>query len=127
MESNPFPPLPPTIIEELIDNKIPYISKNLSEYYLDNAIILFDFIKNDFDKIMLTTAYAAITKLNYWEYIKNMPEEFSVCSNEINEIYKVIEDFGYDGHSGGSFIYIIKTMQYIIKHGLGKFKLNCNQ
>ena len=75
------------------------------------------------DRIMYTTAYDAITKLELWNYIKNFNEDSFMFSNspKIMRIYNKIEELGYTGHSGASFGYIMRNMEYIAKYGIEKF------
>ena len=94
------PPLPP--IEE---NFIPGI---------------FNYIKNKTDRIMLQSAYKAITVTENWEFIKNVTDFY--LDDEINKIYKKIEELGYYGHSGCSFICTMNKMRFIANYGEEKFK-----
>jgi hypothetical protein len=40
----------------------------------------------------------------------------------VNIIYNKIEELGYTGHSGASFGFTMRTMQYIATHGERKFR-----
>jgi hypothetical protein len=68
---------------------------------------------------MFATAYKAIAITEKWEYIKNMTDIFDP---ESNIIYKKIEELGYEGHSGCSFMCTLREMQFIAKYGEQKFK-----
>jgi len=68
---------------------------------------------------MFTTAYKAITLTEIWEYIKNIESFFGPDSNHI---YNKIEELGYQGHSGCSFMVTLREMQFIAKYGDKKFK-----
>jgi len=96
---NSLPPSPPKKEEEL------------------NGTFLY--LKNKGDKIMFSTAYSAINQTETWDYIKELP---SFYGPEINNIYKKIEELGYDGHSGCSFMATMREMQFIAKYGENKFK-----
>ena len=96
---NILPPEPPTEIEELNGT--------------------FKYIKSISDQIMFSTAYKAITMTETWDYIKKMETIFGPDSDRI---YKKIEELGYDGHSGCSFMCTLSEMQFIANHGEKKFK-----
>jgi hypothetical protein len=81
----------------------------------------FEFI-NPAEKIMYETAFNAITQLELWEYMKNSNESTFIDSNEIQQIYQKIEELGYNGHSGNSFILIMYRMRCISLIGLESYK-----
>ncbi len=87
--------------------------------------------KSDFDKInsihereMIENAYNAVTMTaGGWDYLKNFNEESFMFSS--NPMVKSISDnmvtLGYDGHSGASFGWTMRTMEYLAKHGKEAF------
>ena len=79
----------------------------------------FKYINNISDRKMFTTAYKAITLTETWEYIKNMESFFGPDSNRI---YNKIEELGYLGHSGCSYMCTLREMQFIARHGEKEFK-----
>ena len=82
----------------------------------------FDFITDSREKVMLETAYQAITSLELWDYMKNPTNSYMVSSDkEVYLIMNEIQKLGYDGHSGGSFGCTMRDMQYIAQHGLSKY------
>ena len=83
----------------------------------------FDYIPESY-RIMYSTAFDAITQLELWPFIKNFNEKSFMFSSapELNQIYKQIEKLGYEGHSGGSFGCIMRSMEYIGKNGLKQFE-----
>ena len=84
----------------------------------------YQFVSADF-RTMYTTAHAAITQLELWNFIKKDPGQGGFTFNdteEIKMIYSRIEELGYAGHSGSSFGCIMRSMQYVAKHGYEKFK-----
>ena len=85
----------------------------------------FEYIKNTSDRIMLYTAYNAITNTESWEFIKDY-QELDYTNNFIiiDKITQEIKRLGYNGHSGCSFMFTMRTMQYIAKYGEEKFKNN---
>lgn len=96
---NTLPPQPPKKEEEL------------------NGSFLY--IKSISDRKMFSTAYKAITMTETWDYIKKMESCFGP---ESNRIYNKIEELGYQGHSGCSFMCTLSEMQFISIHGEKKFK-----
>jgi hypothetical protein len=83
----------------------------------------FEYITTPGDRKMLVTAYQAITITETWEYVKNM-QELNSSAQEIKRIFDKIVAFGYDGHSGCSFLITMRAMQYIAKHGEAEFRQN---
>jgi hypothetical protein len=76
-------------------------------------------------RIMYTTAHAALTQLELWNFVKKDPGSGGfMFSNapEVIQIYAKVEQLGYLGHSGSSFGSILRSMQYIAKHGYDNFK-----
>jgi len=96
---NTLPPQPPMREEELNGN--------------------FMYIKSISDRKMFSTAYKAITITENWDYIKKMSSTFG---SEYNNIYNKIEELGYDGHSGCSFMATLREMQFIANYGEKLFK-----
>ena len=83
----------------------------------------FSFITDSYEKLMLDTAYQAITSLELWEYMSQPNEGYMLSSDkELGLIMNEIVKLGYDGHSGGSFGCTMRDMQYIATHGLLKYK-----
>jgi len=82
----------------------------------------FEYIQNINDRKMLSSAYDAITITETWDFIKNL-YEFNNYP-ELNRIMHKIEELGYYGHSGISFIMVINSMKYIAIYGEKSFKEN---
>jgi len=84
----------------------------------------FDFIPNNDERIMISTAVTAITQLELWDFIKDFKEKSFMLSEDkrVNKIYNKIEELGYSGHSGGSFGITMRHMEYIAKNGFEKYK-----
>jgi hypothetical protein len=85
----------------------------------------------DFDKInsihereMIKNAYNAITMTEGgWDFMKNFNEEsFMFSSNPmIRTISGNMEKLGYNGHSGASFGWTMRSMEYLAKNGKDAF------
>lgn len=82
----------------------------------------FEFVTNG-DRIMFVTAHAAISQLEFWDYMKRDTESYMFSSDsEVGKIYAKIEELGYTGHSGGSFGCTMRAMQSIAQNGYDKFR-----
>ena len=81
------------------------------------------YIKDRETREMCTNAWAAITFSNNWDFVAQDIESF-MWSNDprISEITEKMEEFGYSGHSGSSFGYTMRNMQYLVHHGEEEFK-----
>jgi hypothetical protein len=88
----------------------------------------FDYIPEE-KRSMYSTAYDAITPLELWPFMKNFNEDNFMFSSapEIQRIYNQIEVLGYTGHSGSSFGFIMRSMEYIGKHGIKQFEEEYNK
>jgi hypothetical protein len=82
----------------------------------------FEFINNG-DRIMFVTAHAAISQLEFWDFMKKDTESYMFSGdNQVTTIYAKIEELGYTGHSGCSFGCIMRAMQSIAQNGYDKFR-----
>jgi hypothetical protein len=103
-----FPPSPPTPVEEtdpllLIPGEF--------EYMVEHS------------RIMLQTAYRAITLTENWEFMKQPIDSFMLSSDtRVINIYNTIETLGYYGHSGFSYGWTMRQIQFIAKNGEQKYK-----
>ena len=105
-----YPPLPPSSLEDKVT-----INKFIPGE--------FNYIKNNNYKIMLLTAWKAITELELWDFLKLNIESFVFSTDpRIIFIYDYIQTLGYDGHSGASFGNIMREMQFIAKNGEEEFR-----
>lgn len=91
---------------------------------MNNAISeKFDFIKDENDNIMISTAFFAVNQLELWDYMKSHNGSFMFSSNSnIVRIYDKIEELGYNGHSGSSFAITLRNIKFIADNGIDKFK-----
>lgn len=83
----------------------------------------FNYIKNQNHKIMLETAWKAVTVLDLWDFMKQDIETYAFSMDpRVNQISNKIEEFGYIGHSGMSFGFIMRDMQFIAKYGEEEYR-----
>jgi hypothetical protein len=90
---------------------------------MSTSVNTFDFIPAS-DRSMYTTAFDAITQLELWPFIKGFSGESFMFSSapEVGRISSRISQLGYGGHSGASFGFTMRAMEYIGKNGLDKFQ-----
>jgi len=107
-EMNIVPPIPPINETETLDNKN-------NKRFVPGQFL---YIKSDDYREMLQNAWTAITQLDLWDYMKRDTESYMLSSDtEIDIIHKKMEALGYDGHSGSSFGWTLRQMQYIAQNG----------
>lgn len=82
----------------------------------------FLYIQDKHSREMLINAWNAITEVDLWDYMRNDCYSY-MCSNDeqISIISNKMEELGYNGHSGFSFGWTMRQMQYIAKHGEEKY------
>ena len=106
-------------------NKIDYFA--ITFYYQKSCemeSIDFTTINDDHSRKMMENAFNAITATEGgWDYLRTFAEETFMYSR--NPIVQTISDnmvkLGYDGHSGASFGWTMRTMEYLAKHGKEAF------
>jgi hypothetical protein len=82
----------------------------------------FDYV-NDWDREMLSNAWQAITLTENWDFMKSNIESFMWSEDpRVNIISAKMVELGYNGHSGASFGYTMRRMQYIAQNGEKKFR-----
>ena len=87
----------------------------------------FEYISDEFEREMLVNAWQAITLSNNWDFVSHDINSFMLSKDpRINIIAMKMQELGYDGHSGCSFGYTMRNMQYLAKHGEKKFKQSFN-
>lgn len=78
---------------------------------------------NDWDREMFVNAWQAITLTENWEFMKTDIESFMWSDDlRVDIISAKMVELGYNGHSGSSFGYTMRRMQYIAINGEEKFK-----
>lgn len=93
---------------------------------IDEEIIIageFNYVNSTSTRIMLQNAYQAITSTETWEFVKKDIQSFMLSTSpEILRITEKMEKLGYSGHSGCSFGWTMRQMQYIAKNGEEEYK-----
>jgi len=110
------------LIKKLTGNDIFYVRK-FNEFKDKVGDGKMEYIKDRDTREMCTNAWAAITFSNNWDFVSEDVESF-MWSNDprIDQISEKMEEFGYDGHSGTSFGYTLRNMQYLVQNGEAEFK-----
>ena len=82
-------------------------------------------IKDDHTRFMLENAYQAITVAEGWEFMKTFNDNnygFMFSDSPMTgKIMSKMEELGYSGHSGNSFAWTMRTMEFLAKHGREDF------
>lgn len=111
-EMNNLPPIPPIKETEKETETLRTLNKNI---FVPGQFL---YIKSDNCREMLQNAWTAITQLELWDYMKCDTESYMLsCDPEIDIIHKKMEALGYFGHSGSSFGWTLRQIQYIAQNG----------
>jgi hypothetical protein len=82
-------------------------------------------IKDEHSRFMLENAYQAITVAEGWDFMKTFNDNqygFMFSDNPMTgKIMSKMEELGYSGHSGGSFGWTMRNMEFLAKHGKDEF------
>jgi hypothetical protein len=130
IESNNYsamPPLPPVQVLKII---IPDNIYNEQEQSHKPQTPRETFVKGQFlyindthDRKMLVNAWNAIDELDLWDYMKK--EQDNYMFNTDRELFRImakIEELGYNGHSGFTFAWTMRQLQYIAQNGEEKYR-----
>lgn len=85
----------------------------------------FSTIQDSHSREMLENAYQAITLCEAWDFMKsfNDNQHGFMFSNDpmTGKIMNKMEELGYGGHSGSSFGWTMRMMEYLAKYGREAF------
>ena len=110
----------PFFEEETIEETKEKVQSPGKIHYMDD---LFEYINDCYERNMIINAYNAITLSEMWDFVKQPIESFTwSCDYRVGLIMDKMVELGYTGHSGSSFGFIMRTMQYIAVNGLDQFK-----
>lgn len=88
----------------------------------------FEYVKDRHSREMLVNAWQAITLTENWDFVRQPIDSFMFSNDpRVNIIGQKMGELGYDGHSGASFGWTMRTMQYIANHGEKKYKEIVNE
>ena len=101
---------------------------DLTQFYHWISFKMIDYISIGYTKDeeeMLQDAYQAIEKTNMWGYMKQEPSGEGYMYTDDEELRLIHRHLEYDGHSGASFAWTMRTMQQIAKLGEEAFIKEC--
>jgi hypothetical protein len=126
-----FPPSPPTLVEE---RSIITVSSQETISTINTAITpetdtfipgKFEYVKCAHTREMLANAWQAINLTETWDFVRMPTESFMMSRDDrIWVITAKMEELGYDGHSGFSFGWTLRQMQFIAQYGETRFREN---
>ena len=88
----------------------------------------FNTISDEHSRFMLKNAHQAITLAEAWHFMRTFSDHSFMLSSSpvVSDIMKKMSELGYDGHSGCSFGWTMRQMEFLAKNGkevyLGKFE-----
>jgi len=86
----------------------------------------FSFIKDEHTRRIVANGYEAVDKLELWSWLKAFDAEggFMFCSHpNVSAIGNKMESLeNPPGHSGFSFAFTMRHLEYIAKNGLDEYK-----
>ena len=79
----------------------------------------FNTIPDEHSRFMLKNAHQAITMAEAWQFMRTFSDQsFMFSSNPIvSDIMKKMSELGYDGHSGSSFGWTMRQMEFLANNG----------
>ena len=79
----------------------------------------FNTISDEHSRFMLKNAHQAITMAEAWQFMRTFNDQsFMFSSNPIvSDIMKKMSELGYDGHSGSSFGWTMRQMEFLAING----------
>ena len=110
------PPVPPTPQEEI---RVKHIDVGNGE---------FNYISDKQSRLMLQYGWKAVTLTENWNFLRKHVGPY-IFSNtpEIKIIYNKIEELGYYGHSGSSFMLTLRNLETLARIGEDEFKNGWNK
>jgi hypothetical protein len=79
------------------------------------------------NRMMLKNAHQAITMAEGWDWIRNFTGQSFMFSKDamIGNISRNMVTLGYSGHSGSSYGWTMRCMEYLAKNGKDAFLSMC--
>lgn len=124
---NNLPPTPPNKLEEekselCLDAEILELSEPVITR-INRGNGKMDYIESEHSRTMLENAWKAINLTETWDFVSQPIESFMWSNDKrICIITEKMEKLGYNGHSGFSFGWTMRNMQYLAQNGEEEFK-----
>ena len=113
MNQTIMPPATPSLDQELIINE--NIILEQKKPFINGQFL---YINDERTRTMLVNCWNAVTETELWDYMKNECPTYAFSdAPEVNRIHNKMEELGYTGHSGCSFGWTMRQLQYIAQHG----------
>ena len=124
-----YPPVPPSLDEERTINTVSSeetIATINSEYMeIERETFVpgkFNYVDCLHTREMLVNAWQAVNQTEMWSFMKEKIERFMLSNDKRADlIYEKMGELGYHGHSGFSFGWTMRQMQFIARYGEKKF------
>jgi hypothetical protein len=110
---------------DLLDNIDLHIARPPTPPKIDLGDGKFEFIEDKHSRYLLINAFEAITETEAWYFVSLERESFMFDNSpKIYDIMNAMERCSYPpGHSGSSFGWTMRQMQFLANHGIQKYKL----
>ena len=108
-------------------NLIPHINFN-TPLVFNMSNTNFNFIPDAHTRGLVSNGYQVVSQLELWDWMKEFnpaPDEGFMWTTHPN-VYRISEKMetlpNPPGHSGSSFAFTMRTLEFIAKHGLDEYK-----
>ena len=149
-DMNFMPPIPPVVIVNILNDQVNYSNSPIintasdmmpievinqqTGYIIDSETRVlmqscpftsgeFLYIDDVRERTMLQNGWAAVDELELWDYMKQDIDNY--CWSDAPEVLRIgakMGELGYDGHSGASFGWTMRQLQYIGTHGEAAYR-----
>lgn len=101
-------------------------SMTTTDVHITDAEFNYNIYDNN-NRTMLKNAHQAITNAEAWDWMRNFNGQSFMFSNDamIGKISKNMVSLGYDNHSGNSYGWTMRCMEYLAKNGKDAFLSMC--
>ena len=81
---------------------------------------------DNLSKEMLSDAYTTVNSLNLWDWLKNpnVPGDSGFMFLNSTEVQQISKNMKYTGHSGSSFAFTMRAIEFIAKNGWDSYADN---
>ena len=111
------------ILKNLIRNDESFNTREFKKFMYKVGDGKMEYIQDKNDKLMMTNAWHAITLTNNWDFVSQEIETYMLSTDpRIFKIYEKMEELGYTEHSGCSFSFTMRNMQFLVRKGEKEFE-----